>query len=167
MFKITKRPHYTPIETGILLFFVLLLFLARCQIHFQSSEKILSFLNRKNLTFPRKRRLLSSPNALIGDPLDPPVKPEDDMKKKSPVPVQRLFQLLEIADRRTHRVPSCVRQALVLTWLFKWFGLNSDIRIGVRRLTGQDLEAHIWLEIQGVPLQSSSPASYQPLSKIG
>ena len=136
----TRTRHYTPGEIIILLIFIPLLFFARGQIYFQSSEKILRFLNRRRGTGKTKISFLTR------------------------FSIPRLYQLLETADRHTSQKPSCLRQALVLTWLFRLFGLDSDIQIGVRQNAGT-FEAHTWLEYRGIPLQTISPSLYHPLSK--
>lgn len=47
---------------------------------------------------------------------------------------------------------TCLTQALATRSLLAVYGHTSDLRIGVARSNGGDLEAHAWLEVEGIPV---------------
>ena len=49
----------------------------------------------------------------------------------------------------------CLPQSLTLWWLLRRQGIGSDIRFGARKEAGQ-LEAHAWVELEGIPLNDAS-----------
>ena len=49
---------------------------------------------------------------------------------------------------------NCLSRSLVLWWLLRRWGIESDLHIGVRRDT-ENLDAHAWVEYQGQPLNAS------------
>ena len=49
---------------------------------------------------------------------------------------------------------NCLSRSLVLWWMLRRRGIESDLRIGVRR-DGEDFDAHAWVEYQGRPLNAS------------
>ena len=49
---------------------------------------------------------------------------------------------------------SCLPRSLTLWWILRQRGMDSEIRIGVRR-QGELLEAHAWVEYQEVPLNDT------------
>ncbi len=49
---------------------------------------------------------------------------------------------------------NCLSRSLVLWWLLRRQGIESDLRIGVHR-DGKDFDAHAWVEHQGRPLNAS------------
>lgn len=70
-------------------------------------------------------------------------------KSSKPVPsVSRLAWLVEVAGRFTPVTATCLKKALVLSWLLGRRGLTSTLQIGVAR-HGDVLTAHAWLEQQG------------------
>jgi len=62
--------------------------------------------------------------------------------------VSRLAWLVEVAGRYTPVTATCLKKALVLSWLLGRRGIASTLQIGVARHGGA-LTAHAWLEQQG------------------
>lgn len=60
-----------------------------------------------------------------------------------------------LASYRGFYRPNCLQKSLVLWWLLRHQGIESDLRIGVRKQDGR-LEAHAWVEYQGYVLNDSS-----------
>ncbi len=46
---------------------------------------------------------------------------------------------------------TCLPQSMTLWWLLQRRGIQSELRLGVRK-EGGDLKAHAWVEVEGVPL---------------
>lgn len=90
---------------------------------------------------------------------------------------RRLAQLARIAGRRGPVQATCLRQALVLHGWLRRRGLNPEIVIGVRRDSGVPLDAHAWVELDGVSIEvggisasaGSAPARprHAPLRRAG
>lgn len=85
----------------------------------------------------------------------------------APVPsVSRLAWLVEVAGRLTPGTATCLKKALVLSWLLGRHGIASTLQIGVAR-HGDALTAHAWLEQQGqVIFGLPECEGYQPLVPI-
>ena len=49
---------------------------------------------------------------------------------------------------------SCLRQSLVVYWRLRRLGFSPELRIGIRSLPGQ-LDAHAWVELEGIALGQS------------
>jgi len=62
--------------------------------------------------------------------------------------IARLAWLVEVAGRYTPVTATCLKQALVLSWLLERRGIASTLQIGVAR-HGDTFTAHAWLERQG------------------
>jgi hypothetical protein len=77
---------------------------------------------------------------------------------------ERLAQLVDIAGRRGAIAATCLRQALMLYWLLRRRGLDPQLKLGVRR-EGVALDAHAWIEIEGVAL-GSGPKTYVVVSGL-
>lgn len=78
-------------------------------------------------------------------------------------PLSRLVRLVEIAGRYATWNPTCLRQALVLSWLLRRRGVPTSIHVGVARRDGR-LAAHAWLERDGeVILGGSERDEYERL----
>lgn len=77
----------------------------------------------------------------------------------------KIVRLLETADRRAAPKPSCLRCAVALAWLSRWFNFAADFKIGVRR-GGECFEAHVWLEQDGGALETRPSAIYKPLVEM-
>ncbi len=60
-------------------------------------------------------------------------------------------QLAAIAGRRGPVTTTCLRQSLVVRAWLRRRGLDAQLRIGVRK-TGGVMDAHAWVELDGVPL---------------
>lgn len=88
-------------------------------------------------------------------------------KSSEPVPsVSRLVWLVEIADRFTPAAATCLKKALVLSWLLGRRGITATLQIGVAR-QGDVLTAHAWLEQQGqVIFGLPESEAYRPLVPI-
>lgn len=96
----------------------------------------------------------------------------DRLKKQQPssrahtVSVSRLAWLVNIAGRYHLVRSTCLKEALVLSWLLERRGLSTLLRIGVSRHAGT-LKAHAWLEQEGrIILGSYVPKQYEPLFEI-
>ncbi len=79
------------------------------------------------------------------------------------ISLPRLAWLVTIAGRYHLVCNTCLKEALVLSWLLERRGLSTLLRIGVSRHAGT-LKAHAWLEQDGrVILGSYVPKQYEPL----
>jgi hypothetical protein len=56
--------------------------------------------------------------------------------------------LVEVAGRYTPVTATCLKKALVLSWLLARRGTHTEVRIGVARHEGR-LKAHAWLDYDG------------------
>ncbi|MBK7991648.1 MAG: lasso peptide biosynthesis B2 protein [Comamonadaceae bacterium] len=65
--------------------------------------------------------------------------------------IQALGELVNIAARHTLGPRTCLTRSLLLGWLLRRRGVASDLRIGVR-LTNGVLDAHAWVECDGIPV---------------
>jgi hypothetical protein len=63
-------------------------------------------------------------------------------------------RLVEAAARRGPYRASCLPRSLALWWLLRRQGIESDLRIGVRKEAGL-FEAHAWVELRGLVLNDS------------
>jgi hypothetical protein len=66
-------------------------------------------------------------------------------------------RLVQIAARHSFIAANCLPRSLVLWWLLRRQGIESDLRIGVSRQDGQ-FAAHAWVEYQGLPLSDEDNA---------
>jgi hypothetical protein len=83
-----------------------------------------------------------------------------------PLPVSRLAWLVEAAGRYCPAGTSCLKEALVLSWLLAQQGMPATLRIGVGRQAGA-LAAHAWLERDGhVILGDKGRDAYAPILSI-
>lgn len=60
-------------------------------------------------------------------------------------------RLVAAAARHGPYRASCLPVALTLGWLLRQQGIGTDLRLGVRKVAAR-LEAHAWIEHQGMPL---------------
>jgi len=60
-------------------------------------------------------------------------------------------RMVQIAARYSLIRLNCLPTSLALWWLLRRQGIGADLRIGVTPRSG-GLEAHAWVELQGVPL---------------
>lgn len=73
---------------------------------------------------------------------------------------QALGELVNIAARNTLGPRTCLTRSLLLGWLLRRRGVQSQLRIGVR-LTQGALDAHAWVECEGVPVNDRPGVSAQ------
>jgi hypothetical protein len=76
---------------------------------------------------------------------------------------RHVARLVSIAARRGPIEATCLRRALLLSWLLRREGIDSVMKVGVRR--GESgLEAHAWIEHRGRPIDDdpSVTARYAP-----
>ena len=67
----------------------------------------------------------------------------------------KMAQLVAAAARRSPVNATCMARALTLHWLLRLRGMESDLRIGVRKV-GERLDAHLWVEHGGRPLMEGT-----------
>ena len=68
------------------------------------------------------------------------------------VTANRTAELVKEANSKLSIYPAdCVTRSLVLQHFLRRQGIESELRLGVRTITGQ-FEAHAWIEFLGVPL---------------
>lgn len=72
--------------------------------------------------------------------------------------MQALGELVNIAARHTLGPRTCLTRSLLLGWLLRRLGVESQLRIGVR-LTQGVLDAHAWVEYEGVPVNDRPDVS--------
>lgn len=65
--------------------------------------------------------------------------------------IRDLGQLVNTAARHSPFACTCLTRSLVLAWLLRRRGVDSELRIGVR-FTGGALQAHAWVEHAGIPI---------------
>lgn len=65
--------------------------------------------------------------------------------------LQSLGEAVNIAARHTPFPATCLTRSLLLGWLLRRRGVTSELRIGVRLNQGV-LDAHAWVECEGVPV---------------
>lgn len=73
----------------------------------------------------------------------------------SPERATRIAKLVSAAARRSPMESTCMARALALHWLLRLRGMESSLRIGVRK-RGESLEAHLWVEHGGLPLMEGT-----------
>jgi hypothetical protein len=72
-----------------------------------------------------------------------------------PVTVQDAMRLARLIDGAARVAGGrCLARALVLLWMLRWKGAEGVLRVGVRR-HGEGLEAHAWVEYDGVVLEGA------------
>ena len=77
--------------------------------------------------------------------------------------ISRAAWLVESAGRFAPIRTTCLKESLVLYWILERKHIETELRIGVLR-TGRDVQAHAWLERNGVPVFGYDPEDgYQPL----
>ena len=65
--------------------------------------------------------------------------------------IQALGEAVNIAARHSPFPATCLTRSLLLDWLLQRRGIWSQLRIGVRLTQGM-LDAHAWVECEGVPV---------------
>ena len=104
------------------------------------------WLGLRTLGLPRLQARLAAKPLPITAPGQPPLPLAE---------VQALGKAVNIAARHTPFHATCLSRSLVLGWLLRRQGVASDLRIGVR-LVGGALDAHAWVELEGVPVNDSA-----------
>lgn len=69
-------------------------------------------------------------------------------------------ELVNIAANHSLGPRSCLTRSLLLGWLLRRHGMESQLRIGVR-LTKGVLDAHAWVECNGIPINDQVDISTQ------
>lgn len=62
--------------------------------------------------------------------------------------------LINAAANNGPGTSTCLSRSLLLCWLLRRRGVDTDLRIGVR-IEGDQLKAHAWVEYQGVPINDA------------
>lgn len=89
-----------------------------------------------------------------------------DGNASSRLPVARLAWLVAVAGAHSPLGTTCLKEALVLSWLMSRRGMAATLRIGVARRHGH-LDAHAWLEHNGrIILGEADAAAYGPLAPL-
>jgi hypothetical protein len=92
-------------------------------------------------------------------------RPEADEQRLSP-PLPRLIWLVESAGRYVPVSATCLKQALVLSFLLGRRGMSTTVQIGVKTNDGT-FTAHAWLERQGRAIFGlSGHDEYRPLAPM-
>ena len=67
-----------------------------------------------------------------------------------------IARMVQIAGGRyPFRVSNCLAQSVTVWWLLRCTGIETDLRIGVRKEAGQ-LKAHAWVEYEGYVLNDAA-----------
>lgn len=74
--------------------------------------------------------------------------------------IQALGELVNIAARHTLGPRTCLTRSLLLGWLLRRRGVQNQLRIGVC-LTQGALQAHAWVECEGIPVNDRPDVSAQ------
>ena len=77
--------------------------------------------------------------------------------------IKALGEAVNIAARHTPFPATCLTRSLLLGWLLRRRGVASKLRIGVRLTQGM-LDAHAWVECEGVPVNDSPDVNAQFVS---
>ena len=95
--------------------------------------------------------------------------PASNGRDVAPVPspsLARVVWLVEVAGRYTPVNGTCLRKALVLSWILGRRGIATTLRIGVARRGGTSLTAHAWLERGGEALLGQAEVEcHEPLAR--
>jgi hypothetical protein len=76
--------------------------------------------------------------------------------------IARLAWLVDVAGRYAPGRATCLKQALVLSWLLRRRGVSTTLQIGVARRDG-GLAAHAWLERDGEVVFGHGGSDFAPL----
>jgi hypothetical protein len=72
----------------------------------------------------------------------------------------RTARLVRAANRRSVRPAACLSRSLTLWWLLRRRGIESQLRLGVRK-GGEGLEAHAWVELAGRVVNDAADVARQ------
>lgn len=86
-------------------------------------------------------------------------------RSRREIPAERLACLVGIAGRHHLRPMTCLPRSLSLQALLRRYGMEADLRIGVRWEAGE-LRAHAWIEQAGSPVGEPEDVEhrFQPLA---
>jgi hypothetical protein len=79
-------------------------------------------------------------------------------RTRGPLDAQAIARLVAIAARHGPIRARCLSASLTLESLLRRYGLEGELRLGVRRHEGR-FEAHAWIEHRGVALTGASGAA--------
>jgi hypothetical protein len=71
---------------------------------------------------------------------------EDARGESSRREIRQVSRAVAVAARNGLRTPNCLRSSVVLNYMLRRRGYDSELRIGVRR-QGELFEAHAWVEL--------------------
>ena len=71
-----------------------------------------------------------------------------------------ISRLVGLAVRHGVHPANCLQRSLALWWLLRRHGIRSEMYIGTRKEAGR-LDAHAWIEIEGVILNDSSDVRHR------
>jgi len=77
-------------------------------------------------------------------------------------------RMLAAAARRSVPRPNCLHNSLVLWWLLRRQGMESELHLGGRKQNGR-LEAHAWVEVDGQVLNEAGDVRerFTPFERAG
>ena len=75
--------------------------------------------------------------------------------------VRIITRMVRIAVNHGPWRANCLKQALVLWWLLARRGLNSEIKFGVEKTFDDAIDAHAWVEYNGMNLCDSADFQHQ------
>ena len=95
-----------------------------------------------------------------------PHSPAQKTKQPTLTRALHISQLINLAARRGICSATCLQRSLALWWLLRQEGMRSELYIGTRKVAGK-LDAHAWIEIDGVVLNDSSDVRhrYEPFDR--
>jgi hypothetical protein len=73
---------------------------------------------------------------------------------ENPSKIIKTIRMVQLAARYYQPWANCLKKSLILWALLRHQGINSELRIGIRRDT-DNFEAHAWVECDGVVLNDS------------
>jgi hypothetical protein len=85
---------------------------------------------------------------------------EDEAREDALQEAQRMARMVNAAAWRVPYDATCLRRSLVLWWLLRRRGVDSRLRIGVRK-EAEGLLAHAWVECQDCVLNDAADISQQ------
>lgn len=74
---------------------------------------------------------------------------------------RRIAWLVDAAARNGAHRASCLPRALATQWLLRRHAIAADLRLGVRK-SGDALDAHAWVEHDGVPVGGAGDGGFAP-----
>jgi hypothetical protein len=81
--------------------------------------------------------------------------------------IRRALEVMDVAEHRGLSGGTCLSRSLVLWWLLRRKGIETDLRIGARSLNGA-VDAHAWLEHEGRPINDTEGVAqrYSAFDKV-